>query len=90
MRSNGSNLWRNNTPTEGLSNALLAVWPLVDVEPQENRVIAAAVLATHGDVVGGDEISYLVPDTYRSGHWRVNLCYGTVAPYKIETGELPV
>ena len=46
MRSNGSNLWRNNTPTKGLSNALLAVRTLVNVEPQENGVIYSSEMVS--------------------------------------------
>jgi hypothetical protein len=81
MRSNGSNLWRNRTTTKGLSDALLVVRTLVDVEPQENRVITAAILASGGDVICGHGTSFVGPNSYRGGPLRVNLGYGIVAPY---------
>ena len=46
MRLNGSNLWRNNTPAKGLSNALLAVRTLVNVEPEENGVIYSSEMVS--------------------------------------------
>ena len=81
MRSNGSNLRRNSTPTKGLSDALLVVGTLVDVEPQENRVITAAILAAGGDVICGHGTSFVAANSYRSDPLQVNLCYVTVAPY---------
>jgi hypothetical protein len=48
---NSQNLWRHGPSTEGLRDALLTVWTIVQMNPHEKRMLAPTINAMNIDFV---------------------------------------
>jgi hypothetical protein len=48
---NSQNLWRHGPSTEGLRDALLTVWTIIQMDSHEKRVLASAIDAMNVDFV---------------------------------------
>jgi hypothetical protein len=48
---NSQNLWRHGPSTEGLRDALLTVWTLIQMDPHEKWMLAPAIDAMNVDFV---------------------------------------